>query len=276
MPHLPDDDAIYAVLHALSLDRTLHEQFVLKGGNALRLAYKSPRSSVDVDFSSTEAFPDQPDATTQALLKDVEARLNRVLEEVAPIYDFASLVIQSTDVHPGNHDPRAFPALEIKVGYSELDDRDPPFSDVVKLEITLNEVVCADEYVSVDSGRAGNVDLHVSGLDDIIAEKLRSLLQQVTRNRNRPGDVYDIWFFTTRVGAALSADNIATYLQKKSHDRLGVDQVTHDMFTDPEVRKRASVGYDDIASRLPDGETLPPFEDAFDQVIQFVEALDLP
>lgn len=276
MPHLPDDDAIYAVLHALSLDDKLHEQFVLKGGNALRLAYKSPRSSVDVDFSSKEAFPDQPHEKTQVLLEDIEERLNRALEDIAPMYDFAALIVQSTHIHPGNHDPREFPALEIKVGYSELEDRDPPFSDVVKLEITLNEVVCADEYVSVDSGSAGNIDLHVSGLDDIIAEKLRSLLQQVERKRNRPGDVYDIWFFTTRVGAILSEENIAMYLQKKSHDRLGVDKVTRDMFTNPEVRERASVGYEDIASRLPGGETLPPFEAAFDQVIQFVEALDLP
>jgi len=276
MPHLPDDDAIYAVLHALSLDEKLHEQFVLKGGNALRLAYKSPRSSVDVDFSSKEAFPDQPDEKTQDLLKDIEARLNRALTEVAPIYDFEALVIQSTHIHPGNHDPREFPALEINVGYSELEDRNPPFSDVVKLEITLNDVVCADEYVLVNSGGAGAIDLHVSGLDDIIAEKLRSLLQQVERNRNRPGDVYDIWFFTTRVGAALSKENIATYLQRKSQDRLGVEKVTLDMFINPEVRERASIGYEDIASRLPDGESLPPFDEAFNHVIDFVGALDLP
>ena len=276
MPHLPDDAAIYAVLHALSLDEKLHEQFVLKGGNALRLAYKSPRSSVDVDFSSKETFPDQPDDKTQVLLEDIKERLNRALENVAPIYDFEVLVIQSTDIHPGNHDPREFPALEIKVGYSELEDRDPPFSDVVKLEITLNEVVCADEYVLVDSGSADEIDLHVSGLDDIIAEKLRSLLQQVERNRNRPGDVYDIWFFTTRVGAVLSKENIATYLQRKSQDRLSVDKVTPDMFTDPEVRERASIGFEDIASRLPDGETLPPFDEAFDHVIDFVKSLDLP
>ena len=144
MPHLPDDDAIYAVLHALSLDDMLHEQFVLKGGNALRLAYKSPRSSVDVDFSSTEAFPDQPDAKTQTLLKDIEERLNRVLEKVAPVYDFASLVIQSTDIHPGNHDPRAFPALEIKVGYSELEDRDPPQRDNWYSQVVPDGRTCGD------------------------------------------------------------------------------------------------------------------------------------
>lgn len=276
MPHLPDDDAIYAVLHALSLDAMLHKQFVLKGGNALRLAYKSPRSSVDVDFSSKEAFPDQPDEKTQALLKDIEKRFNRTLKEVAPIYNFETLVIQRTDVQPGNHDPREFPALVINVGYSGLKERDPPFSDIVKLEITLNEVVCADEYVLVDSGTTDRINLHVSGLDDIIAEKLRSLLQQVPRDRNRPGDVYDIWFFTTRAGASLSEKNIATYLQKKSRDRLGVEKVTLNMFTDGEVRERASVGYDDISSRLPDGKALPPFEEAFDQVIQFVESLDLP
>jgi predicted nucleotidyltransferase component of viral defense system len=65
MPHIPEEEAIRAVLQALSLDDFLQEQFVLKGGNALKFAFDSPRSSVDVDLSSTEPYPNQEDQETR-------------------------------------------------------------------------------------------------------------------------------------------------------------------------------------------------------------------
>ena len=59
--HFPDDEALRAVVKALSADAVLREGYVLKGANALALAYGGPRRSVDVDLSAVELSPHQPD-----------------------------------------------------------------------------------------------------------------------------------------------------------------------------------------------------------------------
>lgn len=271
MAHVPDDDAIRAVLQALSRDDFLRDHFVLKGGNALKLAFDSPRSSVDIDLSSTEPHPNQDHQETEHFRDKVVDRLSQVLPHIVPEYHYETMVVQSTEIKPPNLPQRKFPALEIKIGYTELEDRDPPYSDVVKLEMTLNETVCEAEY-----RRTEGFELHVSSLDDIMAEKLRALLQQVIRNRYRPGDVFDIWFFTTRARQALDKDRIARFLQEKSEGKVGDGPVSRQMFYHPGVRPRAREGYDEISERIPDSIPLPPFEEAFGQVLSFVEELDLP
>lgn len=271
MAHVPDDDAIRAVLQALSRDDFLRDHFVLKGGNALKLAFDSPRSSVDIDLSSTESYPNQDHQETEHLRDKVVDRLSQALSHTVPEYHYETMVVQSTEIKPPNLPQRKFPALEIKVGYTELEDRDPPYSDVVKLEMTLNETVCEAEYRSTEG-----FELHVSSLDDIMAEKLRALLQQVIRNRYRPGDVFDIWFFSTRAPRALDKDRIARFLQEKSEGKVGDGPVSRQMFYHPDVRSRAQEGYAEISERIPDSIPLPPFDEAFGQVLGFVEELDLP
>lgn len=269
--HLPDEQAIIAVLEALSSDAELRDRFVLKGGNALRHAFDGPRASVDVDLSAVEPAPGQSDAESRAALKAFCERLDGALRGVASEYGYARMLVQSSTVQPAGKDPREFPSFEVKVGYSTRSDRDPPYSDVVKLEVTLNEIVCEAEYRPV-----GRSQVHISSLDDIIAEKLRALLQQVVRNRNRPGDVFDVWFFTTRFRRALDPGRIARFLQAKSEGREGLGRITRQMFRHAEVRARAQVGYEEIEERLPASVALPPFEEAFAAVLEFVSGLDLP
>lgn len=271
MKRLPDDNAIQAVLRAVSRDDFLRDQFALKGGNALKLGFNSPRGSVDVDFSSTEPYPNQPDPETRKLLDKVRERLRSSLSAVVPEYRYEEMVVQSHTIKPPNFSEREFPALEIKVGYTELEDRSPPYSDVVKLEMTLNETVCETEMRTVKG-----LELHISSLDDIIAEKLRAILQQVVRDRYRPGDVFDVWFFTTRAPSALDRDQIEQFLQEKSKGKVGNGPVSTQMFHHPEVRERAREGYSEIEERLPESATFPEFEEAFQQVLNFVESLDLP
>jgi predicted nucleotidyltransferase component of viral defense system len=270
MPHFPDDDAIIAVLEAVASRPQLRDRFVLKGGNALKLVFMGPRGSVDVDMSDVERSPDQREEETQRVLDMFCDQLNSALEDIAPHHGYAEMVVQSTEIKPANKNPRDFPALEVKVGYSELEDRTPPYSDVVKVEITLNEIVCDTQYAAV-----GSAEVQVSSLNDIMAEKLRALLQQVPRNRNRPNDVFDIWFYTTRAGRALDQESVSRFLVKKSIDKEGLGTVTRQMFYHPDVRSRAAVGWNEIEERLPASVELPDFNAAFEQVLAFVDTLDL-
>ena len=71
----------------------------------------------------------------------------------------------------------------------------------------------------------------------------------------RPGDVFDIWFFTTRVPKALDRARIARFLQEKSEGKVGDGPVSLGMFHHPEVRSRAQEGYDEIEERIPQSDT---------------------
>ena len=266
-----DEDAILAVLDALADDDVLFEGYALKGGTALRLAYRTPRASVDIDLTSLERFADQPASEGLAALGAFCDRLDAALARVRGRHDLTDLYVQSRSVIPKKKDPRSFPAFRVTVGYSRVADRRRPYADIVGLDVSLNDVVCAAEIVTV-----GGVDVHVSSLDDIVAEKLRSLLQQVVRNRNRPGDIYDLWFLTTRAVRLLDADRIASFLVEKSRHKEGLGEVTAARFHDPEVRARAAVGYEEIAQRLPSDRDLPPFATAFDRMLAYVDALPLP
>lgn len=271
MPHLPEEQAILAVLEALDADPELSSNYVLKGGNALRFAFDGRRASVDLDFSSRTTYTLQSEEETQAVLAEFTDRLNQTLKGVAPQHEFAQMVVQSTDILPPNRPHREFPALQISVGYSRRTDRDPPFNQAVKLEVTLNETVCEDEYVPVSEGAT----LHVCSLNDIIAEKLRSLLQQPIRNRQRPADVYDIWFYIDRRSRLLDFDRIGRFLQEKCEGRERIT-LSKEAFWDPEIQSRANTDWEQIADRLPGDEELPTFERAFAAVRHVVEQLDIP
>jgi predicted nucleotidyltransferase component of viral defense system len=266
-----DEDALLALLDAISRDEALREGYVLKGGNALRFAYAGPRASTDLDLTAVESRPDQPAAESEVALDEFCARLDRALADVAERYDFAEMVVQSREVLPPKKDPRSFPSFRVRVGHTRRPDRSPPYPEVVALDVTLNDLVCESEYVEVES-----VDLHVSSLDDIIAEKLRSLLQQVPRNRNRPADVFDVWYYTTRARALLDSEQVSVFLVQKSEGKEGLGRITRASFHDPEIRERAEVGYDALEPRLREGVRLPPFDEAFSRVLAFVDELGLP
>jgi hypothetical protein len=266
-----DDDALLALLEAISKDDYLREGYVVKGGNALRFAYAGARASVDLDLTATTRHPEQTAAESEATLDLFCERLNRALVPVAPSYGFASMIVQSRRVLPPKRDPRTFPSFKITVGYSKRADRSPPFAETIPLDVTLNDVVCASEYVDV-----GAATLHVSSLDDIIAEKLRALLQQIPRNRNRPADVFDLWYHTTRARRLLDPKRISAYLIEKSDEKEGLGLITRASFHNPDVRARAEVDYELIAERLRGDTRLPPFDRAFNQVLAFVGKLDLP
>lgn len=96
-------------------------------------------------------------------------------------------------------------------------------------------------------------------LHEIIAEKLRTLLQQPIRNRNRRQDVYDIAYLIEE-NELDDKDRrvILETLIKKCRTR-GVE-TNADSIDNPEVRQRAEADWNTLALELGD---LPPFEERF-------------
>ena len=89
----------------------------------------------------------------------------------------------------------------------------------------------------------GGRSLRVSTLEDIVAEKLRALLQQKGEicNRTRPQDLLDV-AYPLRQGTPLNLDDVSRFLLTRAEARdVPASKRT---FRDPELAHRANYQYD--------------------------------
>ncbi len=251
----------YVILSCIASNATTRNGMVLKGGNALRFAYQSPRSTKDLDFTAEGAgIPDNPEGIRKALDQALPYALRRF-----------NVKAKCQRVRRNPKRPEATrPTYDVGIGYQLPDDR--YFNDfdnravptIVPVEITLNDLVCdTHEWVDVKG-------LRVCSLEDILAEKLRSLLQQKIRNRNRWQDVYDICSYVRR--GELDRQKVARFLQQKSVIRE--IEVRKSSF-DEEVRNLAALDYDThVETEAP--KDIIPFDEAWEAVRSLVESLNIP
>lgn len=253
--------AQYGILRAVSDSRQLSAKLVLKGGNALDFVWSPNRSTKDLDFTSTDPLEGDE---LRDLLQESLAATGRKLGTLYRVH--------SVKRQPPAPDA-TFVTYAVSVGYALTDEaplrkrleggQTSPL--VIPLDVSLNEVVCEDEPVDT----AGVHKLRVSSREDIVAEKLRSLLQQPVRNRYRRQDLLDI--AVTRRQRPLDADKVADFLRRKSAARNIV--VSRAAFRDPEVKRRAAQDYDGLASTT---RTLfVAFDDAWSELLALLDALPI-
>lgn len=171
---------------------------------------------------------------------------------------------------------RTLPTYQITVAYQfpsdpyfhNFDNR--PIPTAVPVEISFNDIVCESNGLAVEPNSAGR--LQVCTLEDIIAEKLRSLLQQPLRKRNRSQDVFDISRCLRQFGPRVDRQKIRAYLIRKATER-GID-VRRTSFNDT-VREMAHVEYDNEI-RPQTGVHFIEFAEAYAETIALVESLNLP
>ena len=141
-------------------------------------------------------------------------------------------------------------------------------SQIIRLDVSINEVICGTVETSIDETH----ELTVSSKDDIVAEKLRSLLQQPSRKRYRPQDLLDIAVLLRLESAEINAKSVSEFLLKKSIERRIV--VSRKAFSDSEIRRRAESGYESLEKTT--RYKFIPFADAWDTLQKFVADLEIP
>jgi predicted nucleotidyltransferase component of viral defense system len=229
----------FVVLASMSLSARLASGVAFKGGNALRFAHGNQRSTLDLDFSAESGFPDSP-ADIKNLM-DVALKIGERRYQV-------KARCQSIHRKPPGFE-KTMPTYSIKVCYQlpgdryyqNIDERlaaGKTLSDVVEVEISLNDVLCETGEAQLGPG-AG--PLRICTLEDIIAEKLRALLQQVPRNRSRPQDVFDIASMLRKHADSIDLGKVSSFLIRKSEARQIV--ATKRAF-DETVKKKAETSYD--------------------------------
>lgn len=260
--------AQYAVLQSIASVRLLRDGLVFKGGNALDFVWQPNRSTVDLDFSvdHTSSLA-TPDARTIQLL------LERGIPIATARLGIMLAVRRVRQNPPGAN--RHFITFEARVGYALPDQarlrqrmaRGEPSPRGIDLDISLNEPIGDARLVMMGPG----MQLRVATVEDIVAEKLRALLQQPIRNRQRRQDLLDIAVILHE-NLDLDRGLVAEYLLAKASARAV--PVTRAASRGPEVVGRASEGYAEL-----EGTTrvlFVPFHTALGLLHAFVDELEIP
>lgn len=241
------------------------QSFILKGGNALRFAHGGNRSTIDLDFTAARETLDD-DAEV------IRERLNGAFQNAESRFQIrlrCQRVIRRPKVGRGTH-----PTYDIGVGFQFPNDRYyADFADknttrsvptVIPVEVSINDLVCETENYSPWAGSKSS--LLVCSLDDILAEKLRSLLQQPIRHRNREQDVYDCASFLRSSRSSINIDKVYLFLIQKCAARK-ITPVAASF--DGQVREMARQNYQESIRRQT-GKNFIPFDEAWREVVNFI------
>lgn len=256
--------AQYAVIYGISKSRYLRENMVLKGGNSLRLSMLGDRSTKDIDFTvlmeveSIDDVGNELESKFAGIWKDVRNDIG------------VNCRIQSMSRQPSKEkfENPPFGSWEMKVGYS-VDSSDKSWlkiqkgvevSSVVPLDISVGDLVCDFKKQNLHDGGF----VKVVSVEDMVAEKLRALLQQTIRNRNRPQDVIDI--YGVLKNQELNNVKVLDFLQRKSKIReVPCDRGS---FHNEDLWNKARVGFDAM-----NGASEIDFEEAQRAILEYVDQI---
>lgn len=259
--------AVHTILDAIANAPSLPNLMILKGAVLLSIRYGGDRHTTDIDFSTSKM-------AREVDIKELISELNDSLAMTVEKLDYQlDCRIQSYELRPPDMD-KSFQTLKLNVGYAPkhvakrhrrlLDLR---CSTVAQIDLSFNEMIVGVEACRVD----GVASIYVYGLADIVAEKLRAILQQPIRNRFRRQDAYDLYQLTKKVdlsGSEIRKEILWSLLEKSSARKLEVNSLS---MRNEEVRRRSSEEYAGIQAEI-SGE-LPAFETVFEAVQGLYEGL---
>jgi len=260
-------EAVHTILAAVVADPMLKANMIIKGGILLAIRYQSGRFTKDIDFSTIKSLSEvDPGSVASALGNG----LSKIGEELGYGLDCR---VQSCKVQPKNHKNASFPSIKIVIGYAYKGTRKHSrllalrSPTTISIDYSLNEKI--PNFESLELGLSD--ELFAYSLSDLIAEKLRSLLQQIVRNRARRQDVFDLFVLLEKFPDldAIEKGRILQSLKEKSKSR-GIDAQVESL-GNPEIRRRSRIDYETLADEL-EGE-LPEFEYSYDSVNAFYKSL---
>ena len=259
------------VLAAIGLSPTLKDCLVLKGGTLMAIAFKSDRVTGDVDFSAM--------AKPQGFEELLRDELDKALPKAAIQLGYLNLICRVQGVKkrpkPNLFEDADFPALEIKVASAQKGTsqerllQEGKAARTLVMEVSFRDQVYAFQELHLTNA---NVGVQAFTLEELIAEKLRALLQQPLRDRNRRQDVFDIAYLLDghQPDAAVRATILETLIDKCRTRGIEPNRLS---IENPEVRERAEREWETLRLELSD---LPSFDERFAKVADFYRSLPWP
>lgn len=213
------------VLAGITQTGILRDALVFKGGTALKKCYFGDyRFSEDLDFSAIGKVP-SPEQMDSAM-QEVCAAAVKLLDPFVPVEIICERHVER-DPHPGEQQ-----AFDVRARFPW--HRTPHVH--VMVEISVDETILRPtvrRYVIHDYGEPFDFELPVYSMEEIVAEKLRAILQHVRLLeqrgwvRSRARDYYDLWRILNDYRDHLDLSGFRGFLQQK----CAIRDVT---FTGPE------------------------------------------
>ncbi|MFC1762974.1 nucleotidyl transferase AbiEii/AbiGii toxin family protein [Planctomycetota bacterium] len=216
------------ILAAIADYQPLCDTLVFKGGTALKKCYFGDyRFSEDLDFSSLPGVP---------LGQELETEIDAICRNAAKMVDeYAPVRIEwerytEKDPHPGGQEAFAIRA--------QLPWQRQPQTRIL-IEISVDEKVLRSpchRAVIHDYGEPIEAELQVYTLEEVIAEKLRAILQHQEKleergwTRSRARDYYDIWRILGAYQDQLDLSEFVALLREKCQVRDMSFQDADDFF----------------------------------------------
>jgi predicted nucleotidyltransferase component of viral defense system len=257
--------AVLLILSAIESDAGLREVMVLKGGILMALRYRSRRFTTDIDFSTTRSL-------REVDMEKFRERFKAALAMTVAESDYGlDCRVQTCRIQPPNRPEASFPSINMTVGHAYQGS--PKHRKLLRggcpttlsIDFSLNERILEEDELETGDGTS----IRIYAFSDLVAEKLRSLLQQPSRNRYRRQDVYDLNLLLEDRADEEERAAILRCLRDKARSR-GIEPEAESLAY-PEVKHRAKVDYPTLAAEV-EGE-LPDFEKSYERIEEFYRSL---
>jgi predicted nucleotidyltransferase component of viral defense system len=210
---LERDYVLSWLLAGISHVETLRDTLVFKGGTALKKCYFGVyRLSEDLDFSGIGHVP--AGEQMEEAIREACDKAASLLDEYAPV-EIVYERYTERDPHPGGQE-----AFTIRV---RLPWQRTPQTRVM-VEISVDEKVLKPmqkRNIIHEYGEPLEAQVRVYALEEIVAEKLRAILQHVEKlqqrgwSRSRARDYYDLWRVLGEYQNQLDLSDFSSLLRAK-------------------------------------------------------------
>jgi uncharacterized protein len=191
----------------------LRDALVFKGGSALKKCYFGDyRFSEDLDFSGTDGVP--TGKAMEDAMREACGAAARLLDEYAPV-DVSCERYTEKDPHPGGQE--AF-TIRVRLPWQRQ------AHTRVMIEVSVDEKVlkpAQGRKIIHEYGEPLDIEVRVYALEEIVAEKLRAILQHIEKledrgwSRSRARDYYDLWRVLGAYRDRMDLTGFASFLREK-------------------------------------------------------------
>ncbi|MEW6073603.1 MAG: nucleotidyl transferase AbiEii/AbiGii toxin family protein [Planctomycetota bacterium] len=258
------------VLAGIGQVDSLRETLVLKGGTALRKCYFGDyRFSEDLDYSGREGVP-RGDEMERAVQAACTAAM-KLVDVYAPV-EISCERYTEKEPHPGGQE-----AFTIR---ARLPWHRQPQTRIM-IEAAVDERILKPvsmRRILYEYGEPLDAEVHVYALEELVAEKLRAILQHIEMlesrgwSRSRARDYYDLWRVLGAYKDRMEISDFAEFLREKCAVRGVAFSGSEDFFPDRMLTYIGGTWEQWLGPLVP---ALPPFETVIRELRPPVETLVL-
>lgn len=237
------DYVLSKTLMALSQDEQVLQFLLFKGGTALKKCYFPQwRFSEDLDF------------TGRVLLKpkNIKSIFQTTTEKASQLFGVPMRVLEYSQ-YPKTGE--TLTSAQLKLGYDGPLRKASGHKNNIRVDIAFDEqIITVSNSRPVHRDYTDDIDakLPVYSLEEIVAEKLRSILQ-----RGKSRDYYDVWILLKQYQKDIVIDDTLDILEKKCEFKGIPFPVVEDFFTPDRVNEAAPYWERGLSHQV---DNLPTFD----------------